>query len=308
MDTALASATVKELALLAGFDACGISTAGYLQHEAPKLRQWLTQEMHGEMGYMAQNVDKRLDPRLLLEGCKSMISLLLNYAPHQTQPQGVPRISRYAYGRDYHKVLKKKCKSLIASLHAAFGEVQARAFVDSAPVMDKVWAAKSGLGWMGKHSNLINRDLGSYFFIAEILCDLELAPDAPMADYCGSCTKCLDACPTQAIVAPYVVDGSKCISYFTIEHRGQIPEQHRGTYRDWVFGCDICQEVCPWNRFSKPHETPDFDYRKGAMELSTEAWKTMDTQEFDLLFEGSPVKRAKLEGMKRNVDFVQPLP
>ncbi|MBI3141771.1 MAG: tRNA epoxyqueuosine(34) reductase QueG [Bacteroidetes bacterium] len=307
MDVSQASDRVKEMALLAGFDACGISSAEYLHREAPRLDQWLAQGMHGEMGYMAQNKDKRLDPRLLLEGCKSVISLLLNYAPHQVQAKDLPRISRYAYGRDYHKVLKKKCKTLMASIELEFGKVQARSFVDSAPVMDKVWAAKAGLGWMGKHSNLINRNLGSYFFIAEILSDLELKPDAPMSDYCGSCTKCLDACPTQAIVAPYVVDGSRCISYFTIEHKGEIPEKHRGTYQDWIFGCDICQEVCPWNRFSKPHGTPDFDYREEAMGQTAEGWMSMDDGVFDHLFEGSPVKRAKLTGMKRNVDFIKPL-
>ena len=303
MGTLHSSQWIKAKARELGFDACGISKAEFLEEEAPILEKWLNQNMHGEMGYMSQNFDKRLDPRKLHEGCQSVISLLLNYYPHQEQAEGLPKISRYAYGRDYHKVLKKKCRDLIKAIEQQYGAINGRAFVDSAPVMDKAWAKKGGLGWIGKHSNLLNRNMGSYFFIAEVLCDLEIEPDSPIDDYCGTCTKCIDACPTDAIVAPYLVDGSKCISYLTIELKDQIPHEFKGKMNDWIFGCDICQEVCPWNRFSSPHSTDDFLPKGKRLELGWEDWEEITKDVFDELFNGTPLKRAKYEGLKRNVLF-----
>lgn len=301
MNSLKLSELIKQKSKAFGFDACGISKAVFLEEEAPKLETWLNQNMHGEMAYMANHFDKRTDPRKLYEGCKSVISLVLNYFPEKEQPEGVPKISKYAYGRDYHKVIKGKCKALITELQAEIGDFAGRAFVDSAPVMDKVWAQKSGLGWIGKHSNLINRQIGSYFFIAEIMCDLDLAPDSPIADYCGTCTKCIDACPTDAITNAYVVDGSKCISYLTIELKNEIPSGFKDTYKDWIFGCDICQEVCPWNRFSKPNTAADFTYKPEKLEMNWEEWKDITEDVFSKLFEGSPLKRAKLDGIKKNI-------
>lgn len=300
------SSLIKKKAQDFGFDSCGISKADFLAEEAPKLEQWLTANMHGQMHFMSQNFNKRLDPRLLFDGCKSVISLILNYYPEQEQAEGLPKISRYAYGRDYHKVLKGKCKKLIEELQAEIGDFNARVFVDSAPIMDKVWAKKSGLGWIGKHSNLINRQIGSYFFIAEILCDLDLEADASINDYCGTCTKCIDACPTDAIVEPYVVDGSKCISYLTIELKEQIPSTFKNQYKDWIFGCDICQEVCPWNRFAKPNKTQDLAYNSEKLDLTWGDWEEITEEIFDKKFAGSPLKRAKIEGLKRNLHFVKP--
>jgi len=296
---------IKNKALELGFTSCGISKAEFLEEEAPRLEKWLKQNMHGEMDYMNNHFDKRLDPRKLHDGCKSVISLLLNYYPQEEQKEGLPKISRYAYGRDYHKVIKKKCKELLAAMEAEFGAIAGRAFVDSAPVMDKAWAQRSGLGWMGKHTNIINRQLGSYFFIAEILCDLELTPDSPINDYCGTCTKCIDACPTDAITAPYEVDGSKCISYLTIELKNQIPEEFKGSFKDWIFGCDICQEVCPWNRFSSPHNTPDFIPPVERTSMTWTDWNEITEEVFNEVFAGSPLKRAKYDGLKRNVAFSQ---
>lgn len=299
-------AIVKQLALQVGFDACGISKAEFLEEEAPRLENWLHQNMHGEMGYMANHFDKRLDPRKLVPGSKSVISLVLNYYPSVEQEKDRPKISKYAYGRDYHKVFKKKCRELTTLLTAQFGDFDGRVFVDSAPVMDKVWAAKSGIGWIGKHSNLINRNMGSFFFIAEIISDLNIAPDSPIADYCGTCTKCIDACPTDAIAEPYVVDGSKCISYFTIELKDAIPEGFKGQFEDWIFGCDICQDVCPWNRFSKPHQTPDFEPKPERLGMSWDEWEEITKEVFNEAFAGTPLKRAKYEGLKRNVQFAKP--
>ncbi|MCB0738264.1 MAG: tRNA epoxyqueuosine(34) reductase QueG [Bacteroidetes bacterium] len=294
---------IKKLSKQLGFNHCGISKAVFLEDEAPRLEQWLSQNMHGQMSYMANHFDKRLDPRILVPGAKSIISLLLNYFPEKEQNSNAPKISRYAFGRDYHKVLKKKMKLLVAQMQAEFGDFDARIFVDSAPVMDKVWAAKSGLGWIGKHTNLINKQQGSYFFVAEIICDLDLEPDAPIKDFCGTCTKCIDACPTNAIVAPYVVDGSKCISYYTIELKEAIPEEARGKMDNWMFGCDVCQEVCPWNRFSTPTKEPDFNPRLHT-KLSTEDWLDITEEVFNKMAEGTPLKRAGFEGIKRNLTFL----
>jgi epoxyqueuosine reductase len=299
------TAIIKSLASQHGFYHCGISQAGFLEDEAPKLEQWLNQNYHGEMGYMANHFDKRLDPTKLVEGAKSVISLLLNYYPEEQQRLDSYKISKYAYGEDYHFIIKDKLKSLVAEMESEIGEINGRVFVDSAPVMDKAWAAKSGLGWIGKHTNLVNPKKGSFFFIAEIICDLELIPDPPMKDYCGTCTKCIDACPTDAITAPYVLDGSKCISYFTIELKNEIPEDVKGKFEDWIFGCDICQDVCPWNRFSAFHNETALLPKENLLELSKEDWQQIDEDHFKKVFKKSAVKRTKYVGLMRNIEFVK---
>nr|MCU0355681.1 tRNA epoxyqueuosine(34) reductase QueG [Cytophagales bacterium] len=267
---------------------------------------WLNQNMHGQMAYMANHFDKRLDPRLLVDGAKSVVSVLYNYFPEKelfTNPEDL-KISKYAYGRDYHFVLKDKLKDLIGFIREEIGEVNGRAFVDSAPVMDKAWASKSGLGWVGKHTNLLNRDMGSFFFIGELILDLELEPDGPVKDYCGTCTRCMDACPTGAIPAPYVVDGSRCISYFTIELKEQIPADVQGKFENWIFGCDICQDVCPWNRFSRPHREPQFQPNPALADMKPADWQEITEEVFRAIFRESPVQRTKLAGLKRNIAFV----
>jgi epoxyqueuosine reductase len=263
--------------------------------------------MHGKMAWMENHFDKRLDPRLLVDGAKSVISLLLNYYPpaEDQQPDDTLKISKYAYGRDYHFVIKDKLKTLLADMQANIGEVGGRCFVDSAPVLDKAWAKKSGLGWVGKNSNLITPGTGSFYFIAELIVDVELEYDGAIRDYCGTCTKCLDACPTQAITEPYVVDGSKCISYFTIELKDQmIPQNVAGQFGKWVFGCDICQDVCPWNRFSKPTQEAQFQPHPELKNLSASDWQEITHEVFQALFKQSPLKRTGYEGLKRNVRFV----
>jgi epoxyqueuosine reductase len=298
---------IKQKAYELGFQYCGVSKAEFLEEEAPRLENWLHANKHGQMSYMANYFDKRLDPRLLVEGAKSVVSMLLNYYPEkeiEIQPDDY-KISKYAYGTDYHTVIKEKLKSLIQFIEEEIGEVNGRAFVDSAPVMDKVWAKKSGLGWVGKNSNLLNRDMGSFFFIAEIIIDLELEYDGPVKDYCGTCTRCIDACPTDAISEPYVVDGSKCISYFTIELKEQIPQEVKGKFESWIFGCDICQDVCPWNRFSKPHQEPQFNPDTQLVEMKKKDWEEITAEVFQALFKKSPLKRTKLEGLQRNIKFVK---
>lgn len=298
------TAIVKQQAKRLGFDYCGISKADFLEEEAPRLEKWLEQKMHGEMQYMENYFDKRLDPRLLVEGSKCVISLLLNYFPSQTQNPTAPQISKYAYGNDYHDVIKSKCKELVETLKAEIGGFNGRCFVDSAPVMDKAWASKSGLGWIGKNANLINKKSGSFFFIAEIICDLDLDVDSPIKDYCGTCTMCIDACPTQAIVAPYTVDGSKCISYLTIELKNNIPNEFKQKMDDWVFGCDVCQDVCPWNRFSKPHNEPLFENKTGLLDWSRNEWQEITEETFKKVFSTSAVKRTKFSGLQRNIKFL----
>ncbi len=300
------SQLVKNKATELGFDFCGISKAQFLETEAPRLENWLNHHQHGQMHYMANHFDKRLDPRKLVEGAKSVISVLLNYYPDKKLPESPEdlKLSKYAYGTDYHFVLKDKLKTLTAFMTETIGDINARVFVDSAPVMDKVWAAKSGLGWVGKHSNLINREIGSFFFIGEIICDLDLWPDGAIKDYCGTCTRCIDACPTDAIVAPYVVDGSRCISYFTIELKEAIPAEVKGQFENWIFGCDICQDVCPWNRFAKPHQTPEFSLNSDLEQFTNNDWLEITEDIFAEIFRKSAVKRTKLDGLKRNIVFV----
>ncbi len=301
------SKSIKDKAKELGFDFCGISKAGFLEDEAPRLDSWLSKNYHGEMAWMANHFDKRLDPTKLVPGAKSVISVMLNYYPSKRLPESKEdyKISKYAYGKDYHYVLKDKLKELFLFIQSEIGEVDGRIFVDSAPVMDKAWAQKSGLGWIGKHSNLLNREMGSFFFLGEIICDLELTPDGPIKDYCGTCTACIDACPTDAITEPYVVDGSKCISYYTIELKEAIPEEAKGKMENWIFGCDICQDVCPWNRFSKPSKVQDFDLHPELNEFTNKDWEEITEEVFKEVFRKSPLKRTKIEGLKRNVSFVK---
>nr|WP_297787347.1 tRNA epoxyqueuosine(34) reductase QueG [uncultured Allomuricauda sp.] len=296
---------IKTEAKRLGFLSCGISKAEFLEEEAPRLEKWLNQNMHGEMQYMENHFDKRLDPTKLVDGSKSVISLLLNYFPSEEQNQDSYKISKYAYGVDYHFVIKDKLKSLLHFIQEEIGEVHGRAFVDSAPVLDKAWAAKSGLGWIGKHSNLLTQQVGSFYFVAELIVDLELKYDTPVTDHCGTCTACIDACPTNAIVQPYVVDGSKCISYLTIELKNEIPAEFEGKLDDWMFGCDVCQDVCPWNRFSKSHNEPLFNPNPELMSFTKKDWEEITEDVFKKVFKKSAVKRTKLSGLKRNIDFLK---
>lgn len=296
---------IKKKANELGFFYCGFSKADFLSEEAPHLENWLKKQMHGKMLYMENHFDKRLDPRILVPGAKTVISLLLNYFPEDSQQDDTYRISKYAYGKDYHVVIKDKLRELFEIIKEEIGDIEGRVFVDSAPVMDKAWAKKAGLGWMGKNANLIHPKQGSFFFIAELIVDLELEPDGPIKDYCGTCTRCIDACPTDAIVQPYLVDGSKCISYLTIELKDQIiPDEFKGKMDNWIFGCDVCQDVCPWNRFSKPHSTPEFNPHKRLLSLSRNEWEELSQDIFQELFRHSAVKRTKYSGLKRNVNFL----
>jgi len=298
---------IKSEAKRLGFLSCGISKAEFLEEEAPRLERWLNQNMQGEMNYMENHFDKRLDPTKLVPDAKSVVSLLLNYFPSEEQNSDSYKISKYAYGTDYHFVIKDKLKHLLHFIEEEIGEVHGRAFVDSAPVLDKAWAAKSGLGWVGKHSNLLTQQVGSFYFIAELVIDLDLEYDTPVTDHCGSCTACIDACPTQAIVEPYKVDGSKCISYFTIELKNEIPSNMQGQFDDWMFGCDVCQDVCPWNRFSKSHKEPLFNPNPELLSMSKKDWEEITESVFQSLFRKSPVKRTKFSGLKRNIDFLNRL-
>ncbi len=299
------TAFIKAEAQRLGFMSCGISRAGFLEEEAPRLEKWLAENRNGEMQYMENYFDKRLDPTKLVEGSKSVISLLLNYYPSELQREDTYKISKYAYGRDYHFVIKDKLKEFLHTLETEIGDVAGRAFVDSAPVLDKAWAVKSGLGWMGKHSNVLSKKAGSFYFIAELIVDLDLDYDTPVTDHCGSCTACIDACPTQAIYEPYKVDGSKCISYYTIELKNAIPEAARGTLDDWAFGCDVCQDVCPWNRFSKSHSEPLFEPNQQLLEMSKRDWEEITQEVFSDIFQKSAVKRTKYTGLQRNIEFLK---
>ena len=295
---------IKTEAKRLGFLSCGISKAEFLEEEAPRLENWLNQNMNGQMQYMENHFDKRLDPTKLVEGSKSVISLLLNYYPNKQQTDNNYKLSKYAYGNDYHHIIKHKLKSLLYFIQDEIGDVDGRAFVDSAPVLDKAWAAKSGLGWIGKHSNLLTQQVGSFYFIAELIIDLELEYDAITSDHCGTCTKCIDACPTEAITEPYVVDGSKCISYLTIELKDNLPTEFKGKFDDWMFGCDVCQDVCPWNRFSKPHSEPLFNPHPELLEMTKKDWEEITEDTFKKVFQKSAVKRTKFSGLKRNINFL----
>ncbi len=299
------SKIIKEEAIRLGFDFCGISKATFLEEEAPRLEQWLLQNRHGKMKYMENYFDKRLDPRKLVDGAKSVVSLLYNYFPSAVPiDASAPKISKYAFGRDYHFVVKEKVTELLNFVSEKIGDVQGRAFVDSAPVLDRAWAKKSGLGWIGKNTNLITRDSGSFFFIAELIIDLDLETDGPIEDYCGTCTACIDACPTDAIIQPYVVDGSKCISYFTIELKEEIPQDVKGKLDNWVFGCDICQDVCPWNRFSKSHHEQAFHPSEELMKMKKKDWEEITKDVFKKIFGQSAVKRTGYKGLLRNLKFI----
>jgi epoxyqueuosine reductase len=284
---------------------CGISKAGFLETEAPRLENWLNQNQHGKMSYMENHFDKRLDPTKLVDDAKSVVSLLLNYYPEKQQVEDSFKISKYAYGADYHFVIKEKLNELLQSINENIGAVSGRAFVDSAPVLDKAWAAKSGLGWIGKNGNLLTQKVGSFYFIAELIIDLKLDYDTVTTDHCGTCTACIDACPTQAIVSPYIVDGSKCISYFTIELKENIPTEMKGKFDDWAFGCDVCQDVCPWNKFSKPHNEPLFDSNPTILSMSKKDWIEITEETFNTVFKNSPLKRSKFSGFKRNISFLK---
>jgi len=298
------AALIKAKAHELGFLACGVARAGFLEAEAPRLEQWLRQGKQGTMGYMERHFDLRLDPTKLVPGARSVISLAYNYftPPQQRDPEA-PKLSTYAYGRDYHKVVKKRLKPLVAFIHEQFGALDLRAFVDSAPVLEKAWAERAGIGWRGKHTNVIRQGAGSFFFLCELITDLELEPDAPATDHCGTCRRCIDACPTEAIT-PYGVDGSRCISHLTIELKGAIPQEYAGKMAGWAFGCDICQQVCPWNRFSSPHSEPEFRPKAELMGLSAEEWQGITEVMFERIFEGSAVKRTKYTGLRRNLDFL----
>ena len=298
------SQLIKKIAQDLGFSFCGISKAEYLEEEAPRLEEWLKRSYQGKMSYLENHFDKRLDPTKLVPGAKSVVSLVYNYFPekkHQSDKQ--PKLAKYAYGQDYHFVVKDKLKEFMLQIQREIGHVEGRVFVDSAPVHERAWAAKSGLGWIGKNSLLLNREMGSFFFLAELIIDLELEADGPMKDYCGTCTACQDACPTDAIPEPYVVDGSRCISYLTIELKDEIPTEFKKSMEGWAFGCDICQDVCPWNRFSKPHSEQKF-LPQGWEEFSQEDWREMTHEVFQNVFKKSAVKRTKFEGLKRNLRFI----
>ncbi|MBA2498350.1 MAG: tRNA epoxyqueuosine(34) reductase QueG [Chitinophagaceae bacterium] len=301
------SSFIKQQANLLGFDYCGIAKAQMLDDDAKRLENWLNTNMHGQMKYMENYFDMRVDPGKLVPGAKSVITLLKNYFPSQQQQPGTPKISKYAFGKDYHEVIRTKLKTLLHMMQDEIGEIHGRGFVDSAPVLERSWAQRSGLGWIGKNGNMLTKESGSFFFIATLITDIELEYDDPFAkDFCGNCTRCIDACPTDAILPGRVVDGSKCISYFTIELKDSlIPEEMKGKYTDWAFGCDICQDVCPWNRFSKPTGELEFTPIPEVLNLTTKEWELMTEETFKRVFKHSPINRTKLKGMQRNIKFIQ---
>jgi epoxyqueuosine reductase len=301
------SKLIKDEAERLGFMQCGISKAEFLEEEAPRLEKWLTNNHHGKMAYMENHFDKRLDPRLLVDDAKSVISLTLNYysGAEQVDPEA-PRISKYAYGSDYHQVIKQKLFELLEFIAENVGEVAGRAFVDSAPVLDRAWAKRAGIGWIGKNSNLISKKSGSFFFLAELIIDLDLEYDnAFETDHCGTCTKCIDACPTEAILSPFIIDAKKCISYLTIELKDEIPNQFNDKMDNWMFGCDICQDVCPWNRFSVPHSEPAFQPNENLLQMKKADWLDITEEVFQTIFKNSAVKRTKFKGLTRNIDFLR---
>lgn len=308
MNSIQLTALIRNHALSLGFDACGFAKAQRLNDEAEKLDKWLSEDKHGTMDWMANNFEKRVDPTLLVPGSKTVISLLASYyhPSHNDQVDitNTPLIAKYAQGRDYHKVLKKNLKELFNFTSDLCGGLEGRFFVDSAPVLDKAWAVKAGLGWVGKNSNILNKRIGSYFFIAELIIDVELAYDSPTTDHCGTCTRCIEACPTDAIYEPYKVDGSKCISYLTIEHKGAIEEKYHTNMKNWVFGCDICQDVCPWNSKAKLSSFIDFHPRQHVLNKNLSDFQGMTEESFNDTFEGSAVRRTKFSGFSRNLEIV----
>lgn len=301
---------IKQFSQQLGFSYCGIARARKLEADARRLENWLQQGMQGSMQYMENHFDMRVDPTLLVPEARSVITLLFNYFPEETPPEGKPKIARYAWGQDYHEVIRKKLNRLLLLVREHIGEVQGRGFVDSAPVLERSWAQRSGLGWVGKNGNLIHKKAGSYFFIATLITDLELEYDDPFArDYCGTCTRCIDACPTEAILPNRVVDGSRCISYFTIELKDQlIPDQFAGKFDDWMFGCDTCQEVCPWNRFAEPHQEIAFKPIPQILEFGRNQWEALTEESFKEVFRHSPLKRTKFSGIRRNLKFLYKSP
>ena len=294
---------IKNKSIELGFISCGISKSGFLENEIGRFESWLKNNYHGKMSYMERNFDKRMDTRKLVDGSKSVISLLFNYYPSKEINNNSFKISKYAYGKDYHFIIKDKLKTLLSSMRNEIGEIDGRVFVDSAPIMEKAWAKKSGLGWIGKNTNLISKKTGSFFFIAEIIVDLELEYDNEVTDHCGSCNACLDACPTDALYEPYKIDASKCISYFTIELKEQFPNDLKKDFNDWIFGCDICQDVCPWNKFSRPNEEPLLNPLKEINQYSKKDWLELTDEVFKVVFKGSPIERSKFNGLKRNIKY-----
>ena len=305
-NTAKHTAFIKQTAFELGFSFCGIAKATRLDDDARRLEAWLRKGMQGTMQYMENHFELRVDPAKLVPGAKSVITFMLNYYPSAKQREDAVKISKYAYGKDYHEVIREKLLLLIQSMKENIGDINGRGFVDSAPVLERAWAKESGLGWIGKNGNLISKQHGSFFFIATLICDLDLDYDAPFAnDYCGSCTKCLDECPTDAILPNKIIDGSKCISYFTIELKDAlIDEQMKGKFENWMFGCDTCQDVCPWNRFSKTTTEKDFAPIPQILNLSTKEWDEMSEEMFKTVFKHSPLKRTKYAGIKRNLKFI----
>ena len=301
------SSYIKQQASLLGFDYCGIAKAQMLDDDARRLEDWLNTNMHGQMKYMENYFDLRVDPAKLVPGAKSVITLLKNYFPSQQQQSGTPKISKYAYGKDYHDVIRSKMKTLLQLMQDEIGEIHGRGFVDSAPVLERSWAQRSGLGWIGKNGNLLTKESGSFFFIATLITDLELEYDDPFAkDFCGNCTRCIDACPTDAILPGKVINGSKCISYYTIELKDSlIPDEMKGKFNDWAFGCDVCQDVCPWNRFSKPNDEPEFTPIPEVLNLATKEWEQMTEESFKKIFKHSPISRTKWKGIQRNLQFIK---
>lgn len=297
---------VKQIASLCGFDFCGIAKAEFLEEDAVRLQEWLRNDMQGKMSYMENHFDLRTDPTKLVPGAKSVITLLYNYFPAQQQNAGAPKISKYAYGPDYHEVIREKLNEFFSILKTEFGEIHGRGFVDSAPVLERSWARKSGLGWIGKNGNIINKQKGSFFFISSLITDLQLEPDAAfVTDFCGSCTRCIDACPTDAILPGKVINGSQCISYFTIELKDALlPESEKGKFENWMFGCDICQDVCPWNRFSRPTSHTELAPISAVLNFSTKDWEELTEEEFKKIFKNSAIKRTKYSGIKRNLKFI----
>ncbi len=305
MDVNEHTSLIKQKALDLGFDFCGFAKAEKLSRDEAFLKKWLDKGLHAAMEYMENHFDKRIDPTLLVPGAKSVISVLLNYFPETQLNENVPQVAKYAYGEDYHFVIREKLNQLLTFINKEITPCNGRGFTDSAPVLDRAWAAKAGLGWIGKNTNLIVPQKGSFFFIGELIIDLELVYNSPIKDMCGSCTKCIQACPTNALIVPYLLDSNRCISFQTIENKTDIPQKLKGKFKNWIFGCDICQDVCPWNKFSEPTEEESFTPSKSLLELSTDDWHSMDEETFKKIFRKSPLKRTKYSGIKRNLEFIK---